>query len=412
MKKILLVLLAVVMFLFLVVLGCSKNAPAGPLGVNKIQQTYTPSATPNAVFKVLVSEAGTPVPSVVVQIAPQGVTILTSVTTDATGAALFTVHSGGKWDINVPGQNGYDSLFYTVEPLSNTVYAIELGTQNIQLELVSGEANLAISPTTLHYRATYHCDKSKQYNITLQGVPGSLSVTASNTLVRNNNEEVSFFIDVPKSYEGISTIGTYLYVSAVAAQGGRVLASNATLVKRNWNFVVSADVKFAKTFVGSGAVDPSPGYTLYWIGSTNYNIDAQNFVTTGSVKKAFVAYSTWGSIASINWVIYNSNSIDDGEGYYDNLVEIGTKAGYDWVMDHNDANGSITIHFYDDLYLDVERTFQVSDSFGNVCGHYRQICYEIWGSEFDKCTNYPASFGCFYATLTMHRSRSGNVYGQ
>lgn len=415
MEKMLISLSVVVGVMFMFLSGCNSKVPSGPLAVNTIVSTVTQSVTPNAVFKVIVSEAGTPVPSIEVKIAPQGVTTMASVYTNALGTAVFGINNGGQWELRIPGQNGYDSLYYLVEPMSNTVYAVELGTQSISLELVSGNVNLPISPSTLQYKLTYHCTKSKQYNITFINGPSDLTITTDSLIVRNDNDKINFSIAVPKSYEGVSTVGNNFYVNAVAIQGGKAITSTASIIRKNWAYNVDADVKFAKTYVDPAAsVLFAPffenGKTIYWIGAKNYNTDVQNFYVSGSVKIEYASHQFTGDIAVIQNTYLNQNDIDLEEGHYENLVKAESEGGSAWVKTHDAVNGSITMRFYDDGYLDVIRTFSVAGDFGVMCGSYLQKTgnWGIQSSPISFCGDFPSVFGYSYCSVTLKKSKAGH----
>ncbi len=415
----------VLVFVMLAILaGCNNKGPAGPLGVNKIQLTFTPTCTPDANFKVFVNEAGTPMPNVLIQAAPKSATYTVEALTDSSGMAWIKVNSGGEWQVKMNGFSGYDSVFNNVEPLKTPVYNVNLGKQTLNLELISGSASLGIAPSTLVYRLTYNTLANRLYNLEFKGLPDDLTVTASALQVKNNNDQVTFSIDVPKSYETIKPDGVYVYVSATSLQGVSKIKSKDVEVKRNWAFNVKADVKFAKTFIfedpevtlGQSAIPYSSSYvgkkTKYWIGAKNFVPEIQNFVLSGNMKVQYVSHELWGEIPQIYDNYTGLSNIEYSEGYYQVLIRAESNAGYDWVRDHNNSDGSMTLRFYDDKDFSVIRSFHVPGSMGTLCGHYHQVCFGLYFSAFDKCGNYPNTTGCVYAPIKMKRVKEANIYGE
>ncbi|MBN2753480.1 MAG: hypothetical protein JXR81_01305 [Candidatus Goldbacteria bacterium] len=387
-------------FVIVLVIGCNKNsAPFSPLAVNVLKPTPTNTATPDVKFSVFLMQEATPVASVQVKMAPQGVTTQAACFTDETGKAEFAVHSGGNWDVIIPSNDGFENMYYMVEPLSNTVLAIDRGAQTLEMALVSGSLALPIQANEQVFMITYHTAVSKLYNLEILGVPQGLSVSATSTQVNNDGDKVFFTIYYPKSFEGFGG-GINISVKGTATVGSSVILANSLSVVKDWSFVVTADVKFAKTFWG---------VITYWMGAKNYTYDAQGFQTTGPINAVTDSYNFYGDLAAItNAGADGGGDILLGEGYYSNLAVAKANGGYEWVMDHNGVDATITIRFTDSGNLDVKRTFKVDGELGGWCGRFFQNCFGFY-SEFDKCNDWPNTTGCSYSVLRLKRSKSANV---
>jgi len=394
-----------VLFVFLlvlaivVVIGCNKNSgPFGPMSVNVLKPTPTYTHTPDLRFSVFLMQEATPVASVAVKMAPEGVNPQFLTYTDASGKAEFEVHSGGKWDVIIPSNDGFENMFYSVEPLANTVLAIDRGAQTLDMQLVSGSLSLPIQANEQVFMITYHTAVSKLYNLEIMGVPQGVSLSATSMQVKNDGDKVFFTIYYPKSFEDFGD-GISISVKGSAAEGNSVISTNSLSVSKAWSFIVTADVKFAKT---------NNGKTIYWIGANNFSFDAQGFQTVEDINKTTIDYIFYGDLPSINQILVGSGDIFFGEGYYSNLVVAKTDAGYEWVKDHNGVDASITIRFTDSGSLDVKRTFKVDGNLSGWCGKFVQTCYGF-SSEFEKCDNWPNTTGCSYTVLQLKRSKSANV---
>ncbi len=394
-----------VLFVFLLVLalviviGCNKNSgPFGPMSVNVLKPTPTYTHTPDLRFSVFLMQEATPVASVAVKMAPQGVNPQFLTYTDASGKAEFEVHSGGKWDVIIPSNDGFENMFYSVEPLANTVLAIDRGAQTLDMQLVSGSLSLPIQANEQVFMIIYHTAVSKLYNLEILGVPQGVSISATSMQVKNDGDKVFFTIYYPKSFETFGD-GISISVKGSAAEGNSVISTDSLSVSKAWSFIVTADVKFAKT---------NNGKTMYWIGANNFSFDAQGFQTVGDINKTTTDYNFYGDLPSINQFLVGSGDIFFGEGYYSNLVVAKTDAGYEWVKDHNGVDATITIRFTDSGSLDVKRTFKVDGNLSGWCGKFVQTCYGF-SSDFEKCDNWPNTTGCSYTVLQLKRSKSANV---
>jgi len=387
-------------FAIVLVIGCNKNgAPFSPLSVNVLKPTPTNTATPDVKFSVFLMQEATPVESVQVKMAPQGVLTQETCFTNASGKAEFAVHSGGKWDVIIPSNDGFENMYYSVDPLSNTVLAIDRGAQTLEMALVSGNLALPIQANEQVFMITYHTAVSKLYNLEILGVPQGVSISATSTQVNNDGDKVFFTIYYPKSFENFGS-GINISVKGTATVGNSVILTNSLSIEKAWSFVVAADVKFAKTFWGN---------TIYWIGANNYSYDAQGFQTLGNINQVTDSFNFYGDLATIsNAGIINGGDILLGEGYYNNLAAATSNGGYEWVRDHNGVDATITIRFTDSGNLDVKRTFKVDGELGGWCGKFVQTCYGFT-SEFDKCNDWPNTTGCNYSVSRLKRSKSANV---
>lgn len=389
-------------FVFVIVLaiGCNKNsAPFSPLSVNVLKPTPTNTATPDVKFSVFLMQEATPVASVQVKMAPQGVTTQAACFTDETGKAEFAVHSGGNWDVIIPSNDGFENMYYMVEPLSNTVLAIDRGAQTLEMALVSGSLSLPIQANEQVFMITYHTAVSKLYNLEILGVPQGVSISVTSTQVKDDGDKVFFTIYYPKSFENFGS-GINISVKGTATVGGSVILANSLSVVKDWSFVVTADVKFAKTYWGN---------TIYWIGVKNCSYDAQGFQTQGDINTLTDSFNFYGDLATVsNKGIINGGDILLGEGYYNNLAVATTNSGYEWVKDHNGVDATITIRFTDSGNLDVKRIFKVDGELGGWCGKFSQTCFGFT-SQFEKCNDWPNTTGCSYTVINLKRTKSANV---
>lgn len=400
-----LVLFAFLLVLALVVVfGCNKNSgPFGPMSVNVLKPTPTYTHTPDLRFSVFLMQEATPVASVVVKMAPEGVNPQFLTYTDASGKAEFEVHSGGKWDVIIPSNDGFENMFYSVEPLANTVLAIDRGAQTLDMQLVSGSLSLPIQANEQVFMITYHTAVSKLYNLEILGVPQGVSISATSTQVKNDGDKVFITFYYPNSFEEFNE-SFDLSVKGSAAEGSAVINSNTNTITKAWCFNVKADIKMLKHWgVYTGDVD-------YYLAINNYNYSCVDPIV--SVIFTSVADSNiWGDLPGIGNTDIGSGDLPEGEGNYTNYAKINaSNGGYSYCKEHDGVSGSITIRFTDGNVLDVKRTFVVDSGFGEMCGHFNQNCW-TYSSNISKCGNWPNTTGCSYTPLMLKKSKSENVWG-
>ncbi|PKL90899.1 MAG: hypothetical protein CVV21_10920 [Candidatus Goldiibacteriota bacterium HGW-Goldbacteria-1] len=391
-------------FVIVLVIGCNKNsAPFSPLSVNVLKPTPTNTATPDVKFSVFLMQEATPVASVQVKMAPQGVTTQAACFTDETGKAEFEVHSGGNWDVIIPSNDGFENMYYSVEPMSNTVLAIDRGAQTLEMVLVSGSLSLPIQANEQVFMITYHTAVSKLYNLEILGVPQGVSVSATSTQVKNDGDKVFFTLYYPNSFEGFDD-SFDLSIRGSAAEGNSVIQSNINNITKVWCFNVKADIKMLKLWILSGDVD-------YYLAVNNYNYTCTDSAV-GVISSSVSGHNIWGDLPGIGNSEYFEGNLPEGEGNYKNIVKINaSNGGYAYCKDHDGVYGSITIRFTDSNVLDVRRTFVVDSGFGELCGEFSQICW-TYASSLYKCGNWPNQTGCSYTPIKLKKSKSETVWGE
>jgi hypothetical protein len=160
-------LLFVVLSLFALI-SCGKNSPTGLAGAGKVKLTETPTPTPDVNFTVYIHQEATAVYNVQLTIRSMVTGATMTAKTNASGLGGFEVHSGGQWNLQVDGFNGFKTQAFTVEPLTNTFYAVNYGIPSLDLELVSGSETIGIAPSTLVYKVTYHTRFEREGQVMLE----------------------------------------------------------------------------------------------------------------------------------------------------------------------------------------------------------------------------------------------------
>ncbi len=398
--------------IILTAVSCSQEKIYGPLGVNKIPLTSTPTCTPDVSYTVYIHQEATPAVSVGVSLysVDKGVTMTAK--TGADGKAGFPVHNGGKWSLLVDSFNGFDSQVFAVEPVSNTSYAVNYGIPTLDMELVSGSENIPVSASTIEYKITYHT-KFPKFERIFTSVSNNESTFVFNPQTIRKDGDVSVCtLSIVKSFEGYTEADKYFrfIVEGIPTAGDSTYADERTLIK-DWYFNISVDFMYMAVYDY-----PDNGHhTSFYAGIRNTNASLSHNIPFGPQLKYAVLDSGNTGSAGMN-TPYNgflSPPAFTGYGSFQALSKIPTSMGWDYTASHPDNNGWITVRFYDDLYLDVSRTFSTTNGWGVTCADW---CCMLGGtptSDNHTCGTIPPAGACFLSSFApehVWRERHETIY--
>lgn len=351
----------------LVITSCGKETPGGPLGVNKIKLTYTPTATPDVSFCVRICQEQTPVSDVAVSVysIDTGVTLTSKTATD--GIAGFPVHNGGEWRVDVASFNGFDTRQAIVEPVGNSVCVLNYGIPWLEVELLSGSEMVPIAGETLQYKVTYHTKHPRLESISFS-FGETLQVSPKNQVVRGNMDFKIYDIIIPKSFENYESDKKTLKFTIIGrpTEGDNTESAKRTLTK-DWYMVVIAKYHFMAIYdyYGKGQ------YTSYYAGIEEANLSySHNVNWNPPINYEVIAAASSGDAGEETPVLTNITVPSWTD--FGNIVAAGripTNNGWDYASSHPDNNGWVKIRFYDQGDVDIVRTFSTTNGWGIACAY-------------------------------------------
>jgi len=362
-------LLFVVLSLFALI-SCGKNSPTGLAGAGKVKLTETPTPTPDVNFTVYIHQEATAVYNVQLTIRSMVTGATMTAKTNASGLGGFEVHSGGQWNLQVDGFNGFKTQAFTVEPLTNTFYAVNYGIPSLDLELVSGSETIGIAPSTLVYKVTYHTRFEREGQVMLER-PNSVDMKyAASYTVKNEGDFVTCILNIPKSFEEYNN-GGKLYkfkASCVPNNGENTISDDRTWTK-DWIFNVNVNLLYAQVF----AYDDNNRRVIYYAGVSGFDADySYNIPFIKTVRCQILDGDNIGADGSGTTV--NAGTCMPwytNYGCFLSLLKINTNAVFvnNGLQDNN--NGRIKVRFYDEGYLDLIREVETGNwAWSNVCSYW------------------------------------------
>jgi hypothetical protein len=405
-KKNVLLIFVAVLFTVLAVISCGKKNPAGPLSICKIKLTETPTCTPNLSYQVYIHQESTPAVGVGLSLHSADTGENITGTTGTEGTAYFGVHNGGKWNLSVDSFNGFDSQIFSVEPVSNTLCAINYGIPSLDIKLVSGSESIPIWATTVTYVLTYHTKFQRLENI--ENLAVNITFTAEPQSVRKEGDTSTCTFNIPNSFEGYNDSDKYLKfnLSGLSTANNRIYSNDLTWTK-NWYLktIVNFDYKQVWDYCDNN------GHVSYYGG----------IVFTTKPVLISPGYST----SQIFYEIVNAeNTGSDGSGTYENagtcmpdytdaecynvLLKIPTNSGLDNNF-KNDNNGSVTIRFYDNIYLNVKRIVKTNNNWNaNICARWCCTSRDVSRSNYTCRDN--MTMPCDSCRAAWDRFRAADLY--
>jgi|DewCreStandDraft_4_1066084.scaffolds.fasta_scaffold02440_1 hypothetical protein len=384
MKK-LKILFLVVLGLFFVVLSiinsCRKGS--GILGPGYVMPTPTATFTPDINYSVLIHQSGTPVSNVEVQLVKENTQTLRT-KTDAKGIAGFKVQEYGKWSLLVDTFDDYKPQVFIVDPTSNTFDAFDYGIPSLELNLLSGNELIPISPSSITYTVKYHTKIPREKNIKINVGYQINTYIQSPQTVCYDNDELTIRLDIPKSFEGyninkvINSTTTvprqYLNIQAYTqgtASRQTTTTSNIRTLTKNWNLNITTRYYYMTLF----DFQSNDAHVSYYAGIKDANLsNSYNIPFTGTIKYQLVEFGNTGS--GSNAIIYSGLSnrcMPDFTTYgcFNALAKVNTNRDEYWAWrDGMNQNGWLVVRIFDDGYLDVKRRFETKNGWGIICYHW------------------------------------------
>lgn len=381
------------------VVACGKNVHSGLMGAGKVKLTETPTPTPDVNFTVYIHQEKTPVDNINMSIRSMLTGATLTAKTGPDGLAGFEVHSGGQWNLQVDTFNGFKSQGFTVEPLSNTFYAVNYGIPSLDLELVSGSETIGIAPSTIVYKVIYHTYFEREEKVKIDKY-GLLNVTYSSpSIVRNEGDSITCTINIPKSYEGYDFENQYLVFRAVCEDyTGKNTESNQRCLTKGWKFNVDVDFHYIQMYDSND----NNRQVIYWAGIRNVDVSKSSGIPfAGSMNYEVLDADNAGTDVKKTLIHPVLNALPDWVGYasYQALIKIPTSGNLVSLGDYrsvfkNNNNGWIKVRFYDNASLggvfDVTRTFTTEQPWGQVCLH--------WSCAYSTVELYRDNYQCLYNT--------------
>ncbi|MCE5299592.1 MAG: hypothetical protein LLG37_01795 [Spirochaetia bacterium] len=412
MSKKQIVMLFFVFILFYAVSSCTPGKGTGLLGPKAIQPTVTPTCTPDASYSVLIHQQGTPAVGVALSMVSTESGTSVTATTGTDGTAGFDIHCGGQWELGVDSFNGFDSQKFTVEPLSNTSYAVDYGIPTLNLELVSGNEMIPIAPSTLVYKITYHTNYPRYVELSSEAEK-NLTIDYQNQGFRYDNDSQEFTINIAKSFENYSTNDKTLdIVIEGKPTTGNSVFSNARTLTKNWRLNMSAEFHYMAVYnfgtnknhtvyyAGIRDIDLSLSYNIFFNGAVNYEaVGAGNSGDAGMNSPTYYSYFCMPGVTDF--------------GCFSAAAYIPTEAGWIYACSHPDNNGWMTVRIYDSGNLDVTRTFSTNNNWGTTCCYYDCILLGNPGGPNYVCGTVPpggaCSMGFKFEPRDIYRQRQANI---
>jgi hypothetical protein len=346
-----------------------------------------------------------------------------SQSTNTNGITSFTLHSTGPWTILIPAQYGYDNLNYIVDATSTTCFAFDLGAQSLSIALSGGSESLTMAPSTISYTVTFVTGATKKYNLQVIGLPTGITATINPSQVQFNGDTATVVLTVPKSFENFTGVDQFqFWVKGTDTQpiSTTIQTQQARTITRGWHYNIYADITIQK--LGQcGPYGCVNQYMIYYVGANNFTYEAQGTaMTQGNIIRQITSAALIGDhVGYITDPVFASpGAAGCTIGNYDSLAtfastdyNISTK---DQVWGHWGLDGTITVRFTDDANLDVTRTFTTTSAgngWGSACGRFHQVCSVVASGDFDKCGNYPNTWGCTYYVRMGHCEKTDHILG-
>ncbi len=368
--------LVMVVFAVLLVISCAKNNPNGPLCINKIKLTETPTCTPDVSYTVYIHQEATPAANVILTLTRNEDGIILNGKTGTDGKASFPVHTNGQWTLAVDSFNGFKFQNFQVEPLSNTFYAVNYGIPTLDLQLVSGNETIHVQDSTLVYKAVYHTkfERGETVKIDKDGI--LYPIYSSPNTVSKEGDNVICTINIPNSFEGYDLEDKYLHFKAVCSYNNVTNTnSNERILTKNWDLTISLDFHYIQLY----DFHDNNGNICYYGGINNVHStlddNVSGYITTNDwlsceiIDAANVGSDGTGTPQNPGTCMPNFTSY----GCYNALVKIPTNSSLNNKNNtlRPDNSGWITVRFYDGVKVDVKRTFSITNNWSDkMCYHW------------------------------------------
>lgn len=412
--------------LFIVVLGCffvvltiinSCRKGSGILGPGYVMPTPTATFTPDINYSVLIHQEGTPVTDL--ELTLKNETTILKAKTDKNGIGGFKVNEYGKWSLLVDTFNGFKSQVFVVEPSITTFTSINYGIPSLELNLLSGNEQIPISPNSITYTVKYHTKFEREKRVFINNPEEIISVISNPYTVTNDGDELTIRLDIPKSFEGYTRnkkyLDIYAYTQDIATQQIDT-KSNTRALTKNWTLNITVDYYYMTLFDFYN----NDGKTCYYAGIKNIVLNANNIPFSGTVKYDVVEFGNVGS--GSNAIIKNGladKCMPDFTSYgcFSALAKVKTNNDEFWAWrDGMGQNGWLKIRIYDGNYLDVVRTFSTTESWSIICFHWQCVTGDnsplrkyyacTWGDVMVRC-DWPNRFRA--ADITRYRMDRINI---
>ncbi len=378
-------------FAVLFVLSCGKKIENGPVSVGLIPLTATPTHTPEVNFTAYIHQEGTPAVDVEVQMLNATLGLTATAKTGADGRAGFELHEYGSWVLNVGSFNGFKAQSFPVDPFSNTIYAVNYGIPSLELQLVSGSENIPVEGMKLVYKAVYHTKFEREMKVDFTESIGLIPKVSYPSIVLREGDFVTCEIEIPESFEKYTEKGfwqntnleddRYIRFKAVCKNGLiEGPESNERIIIKDWYFNLEADYTYAQVY--DYAVNY--GKMIYYAGiSKIYKTSILGY--EAELKCKVVDAANIGSDGTRPAITTGVNMPSfTGYGSFLALAKISTGADNNYGDLRDDNNGWVRIHFYDDVYLSVTRTFKTNNSWSTKCFHW---CYASDSSSISRANH-------------------------
>ncbi len=204
-------------------------------------------------------------------------------------------------------------------------------------------------------------------------------------IVKNEGDEITCTLNIPKSFEQYSDDKKHLPIWAYC-EGDDTIKSGERVLTKNWMLNISAD--YIYTAVYDYADNNS--CTSFYAGIRNIDTSlSSNIPFTGTLNFQVVDSGNIGSAGM-------KTPVDPGKcmpsfayyyGCFTAFSKIPTNAGHEYAWKYSNNNGWLTVRIYDSGYLDVERTFSTENNWGVTCAHWCCTSRDISRASFTCGSN-------------------------